>query len=176
MAKGFSIIVAVDEKLGIGKGNALPWRLSADMQHFKEITITPAGSLQNVVIMGRRTWESLPPKYRPLPDRVNAVVTSQATYEVPERVERFSSFSQAVLFYCERQKNLGDVFVIGGAQVYAEAIAHSLCRKLYITHVLGTYGCDAFFPEFSSRFKLISKSSTFIENSISYCFAEYSHL
>jgi dihydrofolate reductase len=176
MAKGFSIIVAVDEKLGIGKGNALPWKLSGDMQHFKEITIAREGSPRNVVIMGRKTWESLPPKYRPLPERVNAVVTSQDKYEVPAGVEKFSSFHNAVRSYCELQKSAGVVFVIGGAKVYAEAIEHPLCRKLYITHVQQTFDCDAFFPEFHTRFKLVNKPSNFTENGIRYYFAEYSRI
>jgi dihydrofolate reductase len=123
--------------------------------------------------MGRKTWESLPPKYRPLPDRINAVVTSQTKYEVPEGVERFSSLSNAVLSYCELQKSIGEIFVIGGAKVYAEAIENPFCRKLYITHVHKTFDCDVFFPEFHNIFKLINKSSIFTENGIRYFFAEY---
>jgi dihydrofolate reductase len=175
MAKGFSIIVAVDEKLGIGKGNALPWKLSGDMQHFKEITIAREGAPQNVVIMGRKTWESLPPKFRPLPERVNAVVTSQDKYEVPAGVEKFSSFHNAVRSYCELQKSAGEVFVIGGAKVYAEAIDHPLCRKLYITHVQSSFSCDAFFPGYQSKYKLFNKSSVYSEQGLSYYFAEYIH-
>jgi dihydrofolate reductase/thymidylate synthase len=173
MAKGFAIIAAVDEKLGIGKGNALPWKLSGDMKHFRDITVAKPGAPRNVVIMGRKTWDSLPPKYRPLPDRINAVVTAQKEYQVPAGVERFSSFHSAVLSYCELQKDAGEVFVIGGAQLYAEAIRHSLCRKLYITHIQHSFDCEAFFPTFSSAYELVKKSPLYSENGTAFCFAEY---
>jgi dihydrofolate reductase len=178
MEKGFSIIAAVDEKLGIGKANALPWRLSGDMQHFKEITIAPADSLQNVVIMGRRTWESLPDKFKPLPGRSNVVLTRNKSMVLPAGVLKFDSLQTALGEFIHRQPKdesfNGDIFVIGGAGVYAEAIENPFCRKLYITHVQQTFDCDAFFPEFHTRFKLINKSSILTENGIKYCFAEYS--
>ena len=164
--KNFSIIVAVDDKMGIGRGNDLPWRLSSDMKHFKEVTtaIYLSGA-KNVVIMGRKTWESLPTKFRPLADRINAVITSQSNYALPQGVMTFLSLDEALKFFSSGVKNdRGEIFVIGGAQVYAQAIQHPLCRKLYVTHVVGDYSCDVKFPQIPSSFVCVEKATPFSEN------------
>lgn len=72
----FQIVVAATKKLGIGKGGTMPWKLPGDMAYFKELTTRTADpSKQNAVVMGRKTWESIPPKFRPLPGRVNVVLS-----------------------------------------------------------------------------------------------------
>ena len=68
-----NVIVAVDDKLGIGKNNKLPWDIPEDLAHFKNIT-TKFETLENVVLMGRNTWESIPNKFRPLKDRINIIL------------------------------------------------------------------------------------------------------
>ena len=76
MSKGFSIIVAATSNLGIGKNNQLPWRLNGDMQTFKRITsVSPSNDCINVVIMGRKTYESIPLKFRPLSNRINIILS-----------------------------------------------------------------------------------------------------
>lgn len=92
----------------IGRDNEIPWRLPEDLRHFKEVT----GSSR--VVMGRRTWESLPARFRPLPGRENVVLTSVPAYEAPGAVMA-PSLDDAL-------DADGDVWVIGGANVYAEAI------------------------------------------------------
>lgn len=75
----FQIVVAATRKLGIGKGGTMPWKLPGDMAYFKELTSRTADpAKQNAVVMGRKTWESIPPKFRPLPGRVNVVLTRGA--------------------------------------------------------------------------------------------------
>ena len=75
----FQLVVAATRKLGIGKAGSMPWKLPGDMAYFKEITSKTADSgKQNAVIMGRKTWESIPPKFRPLPGRINVVLTRGA--------------------------------------------------------------------------------------------------
>ena len=178
MEKSFSIIVAVDEKMGIGKGNTLPWKLSRDMQHFKETTVAPAGAPRNVVIMGRRTWESLPDKFKPLLGRINVILTRNKSMVLPAGVLKFDSLQTALGEFIHRRPRdesfNGDIFVIGGARVYAEAIDHPLCRKLYMTHIQHSFDCDVFFPNFYSKYKLMDKSSAYCEKGISFHFAEYS--
>ena len=79
MPRTFSVIVAAaSTSMGIGKQGKLPWRLSADMAHFKDVTSTTSSALKrNAVIMGRATWESIPPRFRPLPSRLNVVLSRQ---------------------------------------------------------------------------------------------------
>ncbi len=78
--RGFSVVVAAARNGGIGKSGGLPWRLPGDMKYFKKLTSEAAmPGMQNAVIMGRATWQSIPAKHRPLPDRLNIVLSSSAT-------------------------------------------------------------------------------------------------
>ena len=163
--KKFSIIVAFDEARGIGKAGLLPWHLPADLKHFKEITTAPQGAASNVVIMGRKTWESIPDKFRPLPGRLNVVITSQPGYVLPQGVSRASSLDHALEMVCAHEdKKFGEIFVIGGAQVFLEAIHHSLCQRIYLTRIQGRYDCDVFFPEIPKKFSETESSRKFEEN------------
>ena len=172
--KKFAVVVAVDEEMGIGRAGGLPWRLARDMQRFREITLSSAvPGCRNVVIMGRKTWDSLPGKFRPLPDRLNIVITSQADLALPEGVVRSSSLDQALNIAGEKTL-VGDVFVIGGAKVFAEAILHRDCERLYVTHISGTFSCDVFFPRIPPFFKILEESAVQVENSQSFRFCDYS--
>lgn len=163
----FSIISAIDKNRGIGKGGNLPWRLKGDMEHFKEITV---GQGSNGVIMGRTTWLSLPAKFRPLPERINVVLTEQ-DLSLPQNVLRASSIDEAIKQL--ESKSVADIFVIGGGQVYAQGIAHPLCQKLFLTEVEGDFSCDTFFPEIPSEFVKTNESQLVTEGDISYRFAVY---
>ena len=107
-----NLIVAVDENYGIGKTNSIPWDLPGDLKYFKEITTSKPG---NVVIMGRKTWESIPDKFRPLRDRVNIIITSQDldlssykdTYSFKTLKEAIS-FTQANFY----KLKLGDNYIL----------------------------------------------------------------
>ena len=170
--KPFSIIVAFDSQYGIGKKGQLPWHLALDLKHFKEITTTVRDpAKKNAVIMGRKTWESLPQKFRPLSGRVNLVLSKEGNLSLPSGVLCPQSLDNALSQLSS--PNIENVFVIGGAQIYAHAIAHPLCQKLYVTHVQGEYGCDAFFPLISRQFSLISASKQCQEQGISFQFSDY---
>ena len=163
--KNFSIIVALDEARGIGKAGILPWHLPADLRHFKEITTASRGGCLNAVIMGRKTWESIPGKFRPLPGRLNIVITSQTAYTFPQGVLRASSLENALEMLCVKEDvAVGDVFVIGGAQVFAEAIRHPLCERIYLTRIYGRFDCDVFFPEIPKKFLEADSSRKHQEN------------
>ena len=121
----FSIIVAFDAQYGIGKNGLLPWNLPLDLKHFKEISTTVADpSKKNAVIMGRKTWESLPERFRPLPGRVNMVLSRDKKLELPLGVLCSQSLDDALaqLFSVD----IENVFVIGGAQIYVQAIEQAL--------------------------------------------------
>lgn len=126
-----TLIVAADEHDVIGHDGTLPWHLPKDMERFKALTTG------HPVIMGRKTWESLPPRYRPLPDRRNIVVTRQAAYDahgadVAHSLEAALTMAQ------------GDAFVIGGGELYRLALP--LADRIEMTRVHTTVDGDRTFP------------------------------
>lgn len=128
-----SIIVALSKNDCIGINGKLPWDIPEDLRHFKKITKGHA------VIMGRKTWESLPQKFRPLPNRTNIVITRQKNYQLPEKVLCFQSLRDAVIAFPH-------AFVIGGAELYALALP--LTETLYITEIeTHIENCTTFFPK-----------------------------
>lgn len=166
--------MAVDAEGGIGRGNCIPWRLSRDMQHFRKITTAEREpGLSNVVIMGRNTWESLPEKFRPLPGRINAVITSRQAYSLPQGVFKFNDLESAIEFFCvERADGYGEVFIIGGGMVYADSIVHRLCQNVYLTRIDSKFNCDAFFPVIPNHFHEISRSDHYNETGVSFVFLD----
>lgn len=170
----FSIIVAIDKNFGIGKNGTLPWHIFEDLRYFKEITSKSVNGGKNVVIMGRRTWESIPEEFRPLADRVNIVITSNPDLMLGQDVIRAENLDLAfdIAENIISQKR-GDIFVIGGAQVFAEGITHPGCCKLYITRIDNDFDCDVFFPRDISGFRKVSEGQRTAEKGIAYCFEEY---
>lgn len=144
-------IVAMDEGRIIGKNGALPWHLPEDLAHFKALT---SG---HVVVMGRKTWESLPPKFRPLPGRVNVVVSrTPRDLELPNGVYAAGSIGEA-LVTADRVADVGRiVWIIGGAEIYKNALP--LCDELHLTLVSGTHEGDARLPPFEEEFEEVSSS------------------
>ena len=173
----FDIVVALDINFGIGKNGLLPWNLPGDMRHFKDITGRSQSLLKkNAVIMGRKTWEVLPDKFRPLPGRVNLVLTHNKKLSFPQGVLKAENLDSALMILSSTKYRdlIETVFVIGGAQVYQEAIKHPRCRKIYVTQIQSEFECETFFPPIPPRFKQVSQSSHCIENSLEYYFSEYS--
>ena len=173
------LIVAIDEKLGIGKEGGLPWHLSGDLKHFRDITCkTASPKKKNILLMGRKTWDSIPKQFRPLPDRINVVLTQNPNLYVPEGVLKAESFTRVLeMVRSDRLKNMIETaFVIGGQQVYQEALKHEECNKIYVTQIHSKFNCDTFFPEFKSHFELIEASKNHNEGSITYHFEEYARL
>lgn len=165
----FSLIAAVDKNYGIGKNDTLPWRLPTDLQYYHNTT---RGNGKNVVIMGRVTWESIPEKYRPLSRRINIVITRNASYALPPAVEKAASLAEALLV--AQKHNPEEIFVIGGAQIFAEAILHPQCKKIYLTEIDAVFDCDTFFPHFNKKiFQEVSESSVHEENRVTFCFVVY---
>ena len=171
--KPFSIVVAMDEHNGIGKNGDLAWRLSADLKHFKKVTTTTIDpARKNVVIMGRKTWDSLPKQFKPLPGRLNVVLTSNSNPPEIPGVLFFTFFDEA-LKYLNVKGDIENIFVIGGAQIYTHALEHPNCQTLYVTQLKGDFGCDTFFPPIPASFKKQKNFSWFTEGEIQYCFCEF---
>lgn len=137
-----SIIVACDKNRVIGKENKLPWKIPADLQRFKRLTTGHS------VIMGRKTWESIPEKFRPLPGRTNIVVTRNKFYFAQGAI--ISNSIKSALEIAQTSPGNEEIFLIGGTQIYAEALP--LAGRLYVTEVDTEIEGDAFFPEYKSLF------------------------
>jgi dihydrofolate reductase len=133
------LIVAMDRERGIGKNNDLMWHLAADMKFFKETT---SGQ---IVVMGRKNWDSIPEKYRPLPNRENVVLTRNTSFTA-DGCRVFHSLEDCLAFY--EGETDRTVFIIGGGEIYRQALDLKCVDELYITHVDAVYGADTFFPEF----------------------------
>lgn len=172
----FDIVAAADDAGGIGVGGKLPWNLPGDFKHFKDTTCRLEDpSKQNAVIMGRKTWESLPEKFRPLPKRINIVLTHQKNYVLPSGVIKFENLTQSMedLEKTPWANTIENIFVIGGGEVFKEAIPHPACRKIYLTKIHGVFDCDVFLPPFFEQFKETFRSGPFKEHSTEYFFVEY---
>ncbi len=135
-----SLIVAVAENNVIGKDNDLIWHLPKDMAFFKSTT------LNHYIVTGRKNYESIPSKYRPLKDRVNIVVTSQKDYQEKDILVT-NSIESAIKI--AKENNEQECFIIGGGQIYKSVLEHDLIDQMYITHVHETFDGDTFFPEFN---------------------------
>lgn len=150
MIRPFIVLASVDSQGGIAANGKIPWSLAKDQLNFKMLTTTIVGEVddisgyKNVLIMGRKTYDSLP--QRPLPDRHNIVITRDTKRTFEDGVIKAGSLDEA-LVAATNLKNSGHVFVIGGGDIYSEAVKHELCHCLYLTEIDQDFGCDIFFPE-----------------------------
>lgn len=153
-----SIIVAVSEDLGIGRDNDLLWHIPEDLRRFKQLT------LGNTVVMGRRTWESLPK--RPLPGRTNVVITDIPDQDFEGAVSAYSI--EDALAKCEKGK---EVFIMGGGSIYRQFMP--LADRLYITHVHRKAPADVWFPKIDRRKWKVIEKKDYKEEQIPYSYVIY---
>ena len=140
-----SIIVAMDEKRGIGVNNRLPWHLSSDLKRFKSLT------MGHHLIIGRKTFETIG---KPLPGRINIVLSRNPDYEPPGCLVA-CSIDEALTI--PKQKKESEVFIIGGSELYADTIA--IADRIYLTVVHADVPADIFFPDFDETEWLVDQSS-----------------
>jgi len=153
-----TLVVAYSDNRTIGRDNTLPWKLPGDLAHFKRTT------LGSPIIMGRKTWESLG---RPLPGRLNVVVSRNAQYAAQGAVV-VATLADAV----RACGDVADVYVIGGAQIYGQAIP--LAQRLIATEVHAQVDGDAFFPELpTGQWHEVSREPQPAENGYAYDFVVY---
>ena len=144
----------------IGAGGQLPWHLPEDLAHFKRTT------LGCPVIMGRKTWDSLPPKFRPLPGRANIVVTRQQNWH--ENGAQPASDLRSALQICEQS---ADVWVIGGAQLYA--LAEPLARTAVVTEIEKDFDGDAFAPTLGAAWRETARERQVAASGLAFSFVTY---
>jgi dihydrofolate reductase len=152
-----SIIVAMDEKRGIGKNGNLLFRIPEDFRRMTEVTNG------HPIIMGRNTWESLPEKRRPLPGRYNIVITRNEKYLIngARKGKNFAIVDSLEEGIAKAKKSPGsdEMFIFGGGQIFSEALEKNLADKLYLTVVQGDFGADTFFPDYSQFKKVVFEKS-----------------
>jgi dihydrofolate reductase len=155
-----SIIVAVSEDWGIGKDNELLWHISEDLKRFKRLTTG------KTVIMGKKTWESLP--RRPLPGRKNIVLTDNPAESIENAITSYSIKDS--VSKCTPGE---EVFIIGGGSIYRQFMP--LADKLYITHVHKKAPADIYFPEIDLKIWKVTEEEEFLsDEGIPYTYTIYS--
>ncbi len=167
----FDVVVAIDRDRGIARGGLIPWRLPADMAHFKRLTrATEATDRENAVIMGRKTWQSIPARFRPLAGRLNVVLSRNPALQLPPGVIVATSLQGALegLDSAGCSETVERIFVIGGGAIYAQSVNSPSCRDLYVTRIDSSFACDTFFPDFESGYERISTMSEGRDNGWDY--------
>jgi dihydrofolate reductase len=137
-----ALIVAMDSEGGIGKNNDLMWHLPKDMKFFKDTT------QGQIVVMGRKNYDSIPEKYRPLPNRLNVVLTRNEHFNAPDCLV-FHSLETCLKHFEEETERI--VFIIGGGEIYRMALESDMLDEMYITHVHHRYEAETFFPRFEEE-------------------------
>ncbi|HEU4974035.1 MAG TPA: dihydrofolate reductase [Baekduia sp.] len=154
-----ALVVAYSANRVIGREGGLPWRLPGDMRFFRELTTG------GVVVMGRRTYASIPERFRPLPERRNLVLSTNPA-SVPEGAEVFGDLMSA-LAACG-----SDCFVIGGGVTYEEALP--LAGRVHATEIEGDVDGDTFFPELpAAAWRVAERGEPISENGHTYRFVTY---
>jgi dihydrofolate reductase len=148
----FKAIVAMDKNRVIGNNGTIPWHISDDLKYFSHMT---SG---HTVLMGRKTYDSLPEKYRPLPGRLNVVLSRSEDLKYPSEVSVFASvplfFDQILNSGIDLPSN--EVWIIGGAEIYRQFIP--LCSEIHLTRVKGDYEGDTILDNFEDDFTLSSST------------------
>ena len=144
----------------IGNHNQLPWHLPEDMASFKRLTTGWP------VIMGRKTWDSLPARFRPLPGRTNIVVTRQHGWEAPG-----ASVASSIEDAIRQCGNVAQAWVIGGAQIYAAA--EPLADRIEVTEIAQDFEGDAFAPTLGTQWMEVARESHVSSNGLNFSFITY---
>lgn len=169
----FTIVVAMDRKRGIGLNGQLPWHLPGDLKHFQRLTTeAPPGKI-NAVLMGRKTWESLPEKFKPLPKRLNVVLTRQPSLFVPAGVLVAASLTAALQALAEPARRVDQIFVIGGASLFTEALRRPECQRIELTEIDAEYPADTVFPDLPAELVRQDVSADLEEAGTRYRFVAY---
>ncbi len=170
------IIVAVSQNGVIGIEGSIPWRLPEDLKRFSKLT---KGNGENAVIMGRRTWESIPSKYRPLPGRLNIVLTRNTRGDY---IDAWIELSLYDALKKAKRENCEDIWIIGGQSLYQEVMAKYVNRThafrleaIHLTLIDTVIEGDTFFPFFDPMLfqKIDPEWTQTSENGMTYKFLDY---
>lgn len=176
MKKNWNLIACIGNNGELGKDGHMIWNVPEDLKRFKELTSN------GIVIMGRKTWESIPSKYKPLSNRINIVVSSNFEYKSDDinnsETNNYSLYvintKDKIIDVVERYKEYKNVWVIGGIEIYK--MFEDKYDKLFITHVCNNcLDADTYFPIDLTKWKSenIKNGKTTINNNVNYTFIDY---
>lgn len=176
-----AILAAIDQNDGLGHQGKLPWCISGDTKFMKTtMTATRDPTKKNLVVIGRKSWESIPPRFRPLKGRETVVLSRDAEARaniasMGRTVHAAASLTEALqLVDTTLADQIETVMVIGGVELFREAVSMPQCRTIYLTRIDCTFECDVFFPTISEReWHATRVSATQTENYLDYRFIEY---
>jgi dihydrofolate reductase/thymidylate synthase len=144
------------------------------MAFFRDVTTNCAEGKINAVIMGRKTYESIPPKFRPLPDRLNIILSKSVEFDGKNLVSCKSL--EDALAMVKQNDSVDRVFIAGGGEIYKEAIKLPECSKIYFTKIKSEFDCDTFFPEIDEKVFFKSEGGSKEEKKIQFQFLEYQRI
>ena len=176
----YNLVVAHDREYGIGCNGKLPWYFRKEIKYFSKLT---QSGKKNIVVMGRNTWESIPKRYRPLPGRINVIISStlhtkveSGTFTETDLIHVCPTFD--AMLDCVKQlkdKNT-DVWFIGGRRIYEEALQRGIIAKLFLTHIHGVFPeCDTFLDASKIHEFRLQSSSTTVDHDILHTTSTGSH-
>uniref|UniRef100_A0A1J3H9U5 Bifunctional dihydrofolate reductase-thymidylate synthase n=1 Tax=Noccaea caerulescens TaxID=107243 RepID=A0A1J3H9U5_NOCCA len=177
----YQVVVAATKEMGIGKDGKLPWNLPTDLKFFKDLTLTTSDSAKkNAILMGRKTWESIPTKYKPLSGRLNVVLTRSSGFGFDiantENVVTCSSIDSALDLLAAPPYHLSieKLFVIGGGDVLRESLNKPSCEAIHLTEIDTSLDCDTFIPAVdTSAYQPWCSSLPISENGLRFSFTTY---
>ncbi len=151
------LIVAYDQKRGIGKNGTMPWYFPNDLKWVSKITRTTSdNNKRNALLMGRKTWESIPAQRRPLYNRLNIILTKSLKIEETNDLIIASDIKD----FFETKELLRDIetyFIFGGETIYQQFLELDVIDEILVTEIKKTYECDTFFPEIPKKYQIISE-------------------
>lgn len=156
-------IVAIDAARGIGYRNQIPWHLPADLRQFKAMTTGHA------IIMGRKTWDSLPKQ--PLPNRLNIILSRTQSSQASDTIQYARDLPTALAL--ANQAGTTNQFIIGGQAIYQLALDRAYLERIVITQVHRHFTCDTFFPVLPDYYTLTEKSPVYHDNDLTYHYETY---
>ncbi|XP_040863313.1 bifunctional dihydrofolate reductase-thymidylate synthase isoform X1 [Glycine max] len=178
----YQVVVVATRDMGISKDAKLPWTLPTELKFFEEITTTTSDpGKKNAVVMGRKTWESIPPENRPLPGRLNVVLTRSGSFDIAtaENVLICGSMASAMELlasspYC---LSIEKVFLTGGGEIFREALNAPGCEAAHITEIEASIECDTFMPRVDTNvFQTWYSSFPLVEDNLRYSFTTYARV
>ncbi|KAG7661202.1 DFR1 [[Candida] subhashii] len=157
------IVAALKPSLGIGYQGKMPWRLRKEIKYFKDVTCkTTNPNLRNAVVMGRKTWESIPNKFRPLPNRLNVILSRSFNNEIiNENLIHANSFENSLKLI----KDVERIFIMGGGELYNELIGNELIDNLLITEINHLNSNEQIPMDTFLKFNLYGNDSTWLKQS-----------